>query len=55
MNRLVLVLGVLAGCVAADPSAAKKPPADLIVYHAKIITVDVRNTIAEAMSSALKA
>jgi hypothetical protein len=45
MKRLFLV-ALLGGCAAPAP----QPPADLILHHAKIVTVDGRFSIAEALA-----
>ncbi|HLF92568.1 MAG TPA: amidohydrolase [Planctomycetota bacterium] len=50
MKNASLALLLLAGCAADGPVAEKKEPADLIIYHARIITVDLHSTIAEAIA-----
>ena len=50
MLRLATLALLLAGCAGEAPVSELKEPADLIVYHAKIITVDLRSSIAEAIA-----
>ncbi len=50
MKRALFVVGILAGCGTPEYHALKKVPADLIIYHAKIITVDLHDTIQEAIA-----
>jgi predicted amidohydrolase YtcJ len=51
MGRAVLLLG-LAGSVLASPAPAQTPPADLVLLNGKIVTVDPRFSIAEAVAVA---
>jgi predicted amidohydrolase YtcJ len=51
MGRAVLLLG-LAGSILASPAPAQTPPADLVLLNGKIVTVDPRFSIAEAVAVA---
>ena len=44
----LLLLGASIPVAAAEPSA--KGPADLIVHHAKVVTVDAKFRLAEAVA-----
>lgn len=50
MKHLPLLLVFLSACASGDSAPDRKEPADLVLYHAKIITVDLRFSIAEAIA-----
>ena len=46
--RVVVAIGVLS--IVIRPAGSQSPPADLVLLNGTIITVDPRDTIAEAMA-----
>jgi len=50
VKRSLLVVIILAGCGTGEYRQLKKMPADLIVHHAKIITVDRYDSVREAIA-----